>query len=65
MLFVLLCDRSGLHEIKYKGAHFIFLFPMGNHIKFNFAYMNYLNYIENIIFKCVDISGRKSRQVAN
>lgn len=49
-------------RLVYKGAHFI-LFPMGNHITFNFAYMNYWNhYTENIIFKSVDpISGRKSR----
>lgn len=51
---------------KYKGDHFI-LFPMGNHIKFNFAYISYLNnYVENIIVKYVDhIGGRKTRQVAN
>ena len=37
----------------YMVTHFIFLFPMGNRIKFNFAYVNYLNdSIENIIFKC-------------
>lgn len=34
-------------------AHFIFLFPMGNHIKSNFTHVSYLNdSIENIIFKC-------------
>ena len=35
------------------GSSLHILFPTGNHIKFNFAYVSYLNdSIENIIFKC-------------